>query len=157
MAEPLAYFLTWTTYGTWLPGDERGWVDKHESGSSRPYRPPDHRKNALAKSRMAEPPVTLTLQMRLIADRAIRETCDYRAWIIHALNVRTNHVHIAITAPHVTPGDAMGDLKAYATRALNGLGRRKHWWTEDGSKHYLNDPRSLEAAIRYVQDQDKAH
>jgi hypothetical protein len=24
--EPLAYFLTWTTYGTWLPGDERGWV-----------------------------------------------------------------------------------------------------------------------------------
>ena len=24
---PLAYFLTWTTYGSWLPGDERGWVD----------------------------------------------------------------------------------------------------------------------------------
>jgi hypothetical protein len=23
-ADPLAYFLTWTTYGTWLPGDERG-------------------------------------------------------------------------------------------------------------------------------------
>src|SRR5262249_3307643 len=22
----LAYFLTWTTYGTWLPGDARGWV-----------------------------------------------------------------------------------------------------------------------------------
>jgi hypothetical protein len=22
--EPLAYFLTWSTYGTWLPGDERG-------------------------------------------------------------------------------------------------------------------------------------
>ena len=26
--EPLAYFLTWTTYGTWLPGDERGWSRK---------------------------------------------------------------------------------------------------------------------------------
>jgi len=26
LPEPLAYFLTWTTYGTWLPGDERGWV-----------------------------------------------------------------------------------------------------------------------------------
>jgi hypothetical protein len=25
--EPLAYFLTWPTYGTWLPGDERGWVE----------------------------------------------------------------------------------------------------------------------------------
>jgi hypothetical protein len=28
MDEPLAYFLTWTTYGSWLPGDERGWVEK---------------------------------------------------------------------------------------------------------------------------------
>lgn len=26
MSEPLAYFITWTTYGTWLPGDPRGWV-----------------------------------------------------------------------------------------------------------------------------------
>ena len=28
IGEPLAYFLTWTTYGTWLPGDERGWNRK---------------------------------------------------------------------------------------------------------------------------------
>ncbi len=26
--EPLAYFLTWPTYGTLLPGDERGWVKR---------------------------------------------------------------------------------------------------------------------------------
>ena len=23
--EPLAYFITWTVYGTWLQGDVRGW------------------------------------------------------------------------------------------------------------------------------------
>jgi hypothetical protein len=28
MDDPLALFLTWTTYGQWLPGDERGWVEK---------------------------------------------------------------------------------------------------------------------------------
>ena len=28
MDDPLALFLTWTTYGLWLPGDERGWVEK---------------------------------------------------------------------------------------------------------------------------------
>lgn len=27
--DPLAYFITWTTYGTWLPGDPRGWVEYH--------------------------------------------------------------------------------------------------------------------------------
>ena len=24
---PMALFLTWTTYGSWLPGDDRGWCD----------------------------------------------------------------------------------------------------------------------------------
>ena len=37
--EPLAYFITWTTYGTWLPGDERGWNRKGlaemQAGNSR--------------------------------------------------------------------------------------------------------------------------
>ena len=28
--EPIAYFITWTSYGTWLPGDERGWWRKGE-------------------------------------------------------------------------------------------------------------------------------
>ena len=27
LPEPLADFLTWPTYGTWLPGDRRGWVE----------------------------------------------------------------------------------------------------------------------------------
>ncbi len=35
MPEALAYFLTWTTYGTWLPGDERGWV-QYSMGCSYP-------------------------------------------------------------------------------------------------------------------------
>ena len=28
MGDPLQLFLTWTTYGSWLPGDGRGWVEK---------------------------------------------------------------------------------------------------------------------------------
>jgi len=28
MDDPIAFFLTmWVTYGTWLPGDARGWVE----------------------------------------------------------------------------------------------------------------------------------
>ena len=26
MSDMVGYMLTWTTYGTWLQGDERGWV-----------------------------------------------------------------------------------------------------------------------------------
>ena len=25
-SDPLAFFLTWTAYGSWLPGDGRGWA-----------------------------------------------------------------------------------------------------------------------------------
>ena len=32
--EPIAYFITWTTYGTWLPGDERGWSRKGDGETS---------------------------------------------------------------------------------------------------------------------------
>ena len=34
MSDVLAYFLTWTTYGTWLPGDARGWVNRHPQGDN---------------------------------------------------------------------------------------------------------------------------
>ena len=40
MPEPLAYYLTWTTYGTWLPGDERGWVWRGKVSAARPQRQP---------------------------------------------------------------------------------------------------------------------
>ena len=31
-----AYLITWTTYGSWLPGDRRRWVDKHDSEIKQP-------------------------------------------------------------------------------------------------------------------------
>ena len=27
LPEPIAFFLTWATYVTWLPGDDRGWIE----------------------------------------------------------------------------------------------------------------------------------
>jgi hypothetical protein len=31
--DPIGYFLTWVTYGTWLPGDARGWVQLEQRGN----------------------------------------------------------------------------------------------------------------------------
>ena len=30
MDDPIAFFITVATYGTWLPGDQRGWVEYHK-------------------------------------------------------------------------------------------------------------------------------
>ena len=54
LPEPLAYFLTWPTYGTWLPGDERGWVEYRKG-----WQLPDPIRKRQAEARM-------TLRKRLI-------------------------------------------------------------------------------------------
>jgi hypothetical protein len=52
----------------------------------------------------------------------------------------------------------MGQFKAWCTRRLkerSAAGRLPHrdnWWTEDGSKRFLNDEASLEGAVKYVLD-----
>ena len=60
--EPLAYFLTWTTYGTWLPGDERGWVEKPGQ-----FRELDVQRQQTARQRMTEPPLTLDGEQRALS------------------------------------------------------------------------------------------
>jgi hypothetical protein len=60
MSEPLAYFLTWTTYGTWLPGDSRGWVNRHRKGGVI-VEAPCPALESYARGLMKDPPVVLDL------------------------------------------------------------------------------------------------
>ena len=157
MGEPLAYFLTWTTYGTWLPGDQRGWIDKHDAGADRPVQSADTQKEALAASRLKEPPVVLETRARQDVASAIVEVCRFRSWPIHAARVLSNHVHVVVTAAEVHPDRVEATFKAYGTRRLKHLypaTTRKHWWTEGASTRYLNDEASLLRAVQYVLDHD---
>jgi len=156
MGEALAYLLTWTTYGTWLPGDARGWVDHHRRHGE-VVEGPDESREARARQRLTESAVILDATLRRAVAKAIRATCAHQGWIVHALEVRSNHVHAVVAAGGAAPGEVMRVLKCYASRALNALqplGPRKHWWTRDGSKRYVNTEESLHAAVRYVQNQD---
>jgi len=156
MSEPLAYFLTWTTYGTWLPGDSRGWVNRRRNGGVI-VEAPCPALESYARGLMKDPPVVLDLKMREAADAAMREACREFGWTIHALDVRSNHVHVVVTACNASPGKVMGILKVRGTQALNAMGfggDGDRWWAKDGSKRILNTPASVEAAIRYVMSQD---
>jgi len=154
MGEPLAYFLTWTTYGTWLPGDERGWVEKPGE-----FRAADHKREERARQRMTEPALTLDVEQRRIVEDTIAEHCRIRGWQLHAVNARTQHVHVAVTAPGRKPEDVMDQFKAWCTRRLKERERsrrspkdkiRQNWWTQRGSKRWLNDTKSLEEMIQYA-------
>lgn len=82
--------------------------------------------------------------------KAIREVCAYRGWTLLAVHVRASHVHLVVAAKE-RPGKVMGDVKAYASRALNrGERRATRRWTRHGSTRYLWKSEQVYAAVQYV-------
>ncbi len=154
MAEPIAYFITWATYGTWLPGDERGWVEYRHG-----WQLPDPVRKLEAAAKMTEDACRLDPEQRDAVHEQVAETCRYRGWTLHVVNCRTNHLHVVVTAP-VHPKIVRSQLKAWCTRKLKKLAQskgppssiRENWWAERGSQRFINDEASLEAAIIYVRD-----
>lgn len=157
MPPPLAYFLTWTTYATWLHGDRRGSVSHMYNVPLTPTRPPDPALEDIATAALASTPYVLSGNARAIVDAAIRAHCDVRIWRLHALNVRTNHVHVVVECPpECAPEKAMNEFKAWSTRRLRAaglLGDGARAWTRHGSTRWINTPDSLARAIEYVVNQ----
>jgi REP element-mobilizing transposase RayT len=156
LPEPLAYFLTWPTYGTWLPGDERGWVEYHHG-----WQAPDPVRRREAEARMTADACILDAEQRQVVEATIEAHCRLRGWQLHAVNCRTNHVHVVVTAP-IPPKHVQIQFKSWSTRRLKELERgrrgiridepgiRKNWWAERGSRRWINDEQSLEQVVLYV-------
>jgi REP element-mobilizing transposase RayT len=98
-------------------------------------------------------PVVLDESQRRAVEHAIRETCTVRKWHLHALNVRTNHVHAVVAIGLIPPERALSAFKANATRQMRQDGcwrRTSSPWAEGGSKRYLWNEQSVAKAIEYV-------
>jgi REP element-mobilizing transposase RayT len=147
MSEPIAFHITWRTYGNWLPGDSRKWVKHNILGIQEPNAPLE----AHAKSLMNEPDVTLTETQRQIVEATIREHCRIRKWTLHAVNVRSNHVHVVVSAD-IHPDQVMAQFKAWCSRRLNEATKNPppKWWAGHGSTKWIDDDRYLDESIRYV-------
>ena len=155
-SDPLAYFLTWTTYGTWLPGDQRGWFDKPGE-----WHKPDEYRQMIASLLMTEDACVLNADQRQIVEATIRRHCQVRSWVLHAVNCRSNHVHVVVTAPGYQPDLVMDQFKAWCTSKLkehdkaqkHGKEVRTKWWTERGSRRWINEQTALDSAVEYVVEQ----
>jgi REP element-mobilizing transposase RayT len=152
MAKPLAYFITFTTYGTWLHGRESGSVDGEHNLPGTPFLSADAEMEAARRGAMRQEPYFLDEPRRVIVLRTIREVARHRAWKLWAVPVRASHVHIVLTAAP-KPEKVMVDFKAWTSRrlreAFDGSADRDRW-TQHGSTGYLNTEESLKAAITYI-------
>lgn len=147
-----AYLITFHTYGSWLPGDERGTVRRHQNRYGEPMRGRCDALHARSRELLQSAPVVLDTAERLVVLRAFSEVCQHRGWSMHAAHVRTNHVHVVVTAG-APPERIMGDLKAWATRRLAEAGHRARGarvWVRGGSQRVLWDQAAIDAARFYV-------
>jgi hypothetical protein len=151
-APPLALFLTWRTYGTWLPGDERGWVDERRNGYGEHTNRPDWRIENAARAQMRGASVAFDEHSRPQVDAWIRETCAHFEWVVAALNVRTNHVHLVVGTEE-RPVRVVTAIKAQTTKELRRAGLAKPdapVWARGMSGRFLFRDEELAAAVDYV-------
>ena len=150
---PLAYFITFRAYGTWLHGDGRGSVDRHHNRIGSPLIAPNEPWRKYNQSLLTHAPVKLRSRQRHWIEEALRETCKIRKWEFWTMNVRTNHVHTVVGAA-CKPEKILAAFKANATRKLReaGLWRSSRSpWVDRGSKRYLWTESDVINAVVYVE------
>jgi hypothetical protein len=132
---PLAYFLTFTTYGAWLHGRAPGSVDRAHNVPETPFLPPDTDVEAEMRSAMRQEPYPLDELRRPVVLRTIKEVAAHRKWTLWAIHVRSSHVYVALTA-ECKPEKVMIDLKAWCSRRLREAFNEsvdRERWTQHGS------------------------
>jgi hypothetical protein len=129
------WLVTSTFYGQWLPGDERGSVTnvrdqragvvqskvRHEhSHPGEAYdcvMPGLHR---AAVEQLKGPPVAVNLAQAEALLGQFLETAAYRGWILHAVSIMVNHIHLVVECPtNIGKYQLLRDFKGYGSRRLN--------------------------------------
>ena len=143
---PLAYLISFRTYGTWLHVDNRGSTSRKQNKFGTPRIAPNLRLQRAELKQLQHPPIKLDSRQRPVVEQAVREVCTNRGYWLRAINVRTNHVHTVVSAA-IKPEPILQAFQAYATRKLRMAGLQPEDvkpWTRHGSTPYLWKERHVE-------------
>ncbi len=145
------YHVNGNTYGTWLPGDPRGWRErKHKTHVDGDYKDPPPAGSGVAlhchaNALLKQPPVHLTALQRAIAGRAMVETLASQQIEVLVVSLDAIHFHVLGRFPGSQVRPVVGRAKKHAYFALHNHGFIGRLWG-DGSnvvpiadrKHQLN-------------------
>ena len=136
----MAYLITFKCYGTGLHGDDRGSADRrYFNRFGTPKIAPDAEKRKRKAGLLKDEPFVLAAAERRVVEKAIKEVCSVRGYVLFTSNVRTNHVHLVVSN-NGKPERLMDTFKAYSTRALRASGllaSDRKTWSRHGSTGYL--------------------
>jgi len=150
---PLAFFITFRAYGTWLHGDPRGSTSRFKNRYRKEFHPENLGWQEQNKKLLKQEPVRLTRKMREVVLDSIYDTVKKRKWILLAQNIRTSHSHIVVDSKSRKGKPVLSALKANATRSLRDAGvwvQDYSPWAARGSARPLWDQDAVDAVIDYV-------
>jgi len=141
--------LTWTTYGTWLQGDERGYVKDGE------VLPANEMLMQANKNLQVQDIVKLSVAQQDVVRQAILKEAVLQKQRIYALSVQSNHVHLVAEYTPQPIEKIVAYYKKAGRLALKALGCDGKVWTAGYDKRFCFDKGALERRIQYVQNHNK--
>jgi len=138
--------VTWTTYGTWLQGDKRGYVKGGEILRG------DEKTEEICRRLQKQPAVILNKVEKETAHRAILTESEKIGQAIKALAVCTNHIHLVAEPCRQSIEKIVSRYKNVAMFALYKLGRNGRIWTHGFDKRFCFTEKQLAARVNYVQN-----
>ena len=146
MGQIIGYMITWTTYGTWLQGDKRGYVKDGKILQ---------KNDALLQSnlkRLKNPATRFDTEHCALVRRAILKKAKEIRQQIYAIAVCPNHVHIVAERTNESIEKVVSFYKNAARIALRRGGFVGRVWTKGFDKRFCFDREELQSKIKYVKD-----
>jgi hypothetical protein len=144
MAKTLGYMLTWTTYGTWLQGERKGFVKDGEVRGENIAIKKD------CEKKLKQRPVWLGNKEKKIVREVIIEAAKRFKQKTFATAVYSNHIHIVCEYVAVPIGVIVGCYKNAGRVALQNNGLKGKVWTSGYDRRFCFSESELKARIEYV-------
>ena len=170
-ARALAYHFAFSAYGFWLPNDPRGSYSTRVAAGhlqrfgpatttaerrSLARRPHDRAVRLAAKAALKHPPAIFTDEQIRSVGWGFADAAAESGYRVFACAILPSHVHLVLARPPGEPKRLIGHFKSRATHALkrDGLWEpgRPVWTRKGGWTVYLDAPRDVRRAVRYVRD-----
>jgi hypothetical protein len=138
-SDPLATFVTITSFGSWLPGDARGYVDNGQ------LFPPISKLEDYVKGRLKQRPVSFRPDEQEDLFRALQFASNEFDYQLTDAVVESTHLHWIIGHKD-SVADMVGRLKYRMRQRLN----RGRIWTDGFSHRLLFNDDALYQARKYL-------
>jgi REP element-mobilizing transposase RayT len=152
---PLAYHITFGTYGTRLHGDPRGTVDRSQNEFGEPIVGRDDEWKSFEQKNLNFQPLILTIEQRVFIERQVPTICERGGWEFLQVAAAPDHIHNMVSA-RIDGKDIRKWLKRWLSEALSAiwpLRYREVWWSECGSVKWIWTEDYYERVRNYIQKQ----